>query len=247
MTTILHDGPPDSVGWLVARLREIAEHASTHDGAPRPVSSRTNNDPAGKVLARMSHVGRTTWLTVIAHLSWDGRRMVRLVYRRSSSAAVVVDAPLPRRPLSELAGMLPDLVRDAADVLRTARIVDVPVGGGTMRDAVAPMPTVAMALHGGDVATWMRSSTPWSAPTMIVRDPQGRRLPIRLTDAGRARISDLGHLVRFTVAGDGAYSLEPETWSSDLVAYDVVEAMRACSKEGMALCTSDMDRNRTDQ
>lgn len=237
MTTILYDGPSDSVGWLVARLREIAAHASSHEGAVRPRSTRTNNDPAGKVIARMSHTGRTTWLNTMAYVRWDGSRMVRFVYRRSSSAALIIDAPLPRTRLSRLAADLPTIILEAASTLGSARVVKAHAKDEGMESVVRAMPSIAMAIHGADIGTWIASSTPWNPPRMIVRDACGRMLRIGLSDRGIERIAALGHVLRLEV-DNGAYGLEPETWSSGPIAYDVVEAMRACSKEEDALCVS---------
>lgn len=228
MLTILSEGPPISMGWLSGRLREIADLAAVHPPKRIVSPSRGSNDPSGRVAGRFSSTSGTSWLTVIPHIAWDGRRTIRLVLR-SRGRTDVFDVPCPRGRAADLVARLADELAEAADMIAHAEVRE---------EAPAhPMPVVTMqaaAVHGAPVGTWLRADTPWHPPALFVRDAGGAALPIRMTEAGMIAAARSGWLVRHSILG-GVHSIDAHVWAVPPGDWNVVEAMRAVA-DREALC-----------
>ena len=216
------------MGWLSGRLREIAALAAAHPPTRIVSPSRGSNDPSGRVAGRFSSTSGTSWLTVMPHIAWDGRRTIRLVLR-SRGRTDVFDVPCPRGRAVDLVARLADELAEAADMIAHAEV----------RDDAPPHPMSmltmqAAAVHGAPVGTWLRADTPWHAPALIVRNAQGAALPIRMTEAGRIAAARPGWLVRHSAVG-GVHSIDAHVWAVPAGDWNVVEAMRAVADQE-ALC-----------
>lgn len=218
------------MGWLSGRFREIAALAAAHPPTRIASPSKGSNDPTGRIAGRFSCTSGSSWLTVIPHITWDRRRVMRLVLR-SSGRTQAFDVPCPRGRAADLVERLAGELAEAADLLLRADVRD---DDASPAHPAPLLPMQAAAMHGAPVGTWLRADTPWHGPALIVRDVRGRRLPIRMTEPGRIAAALPGWVVRHSTFA-GVHVIEAHVWDTSTGEWNVVEAMRAVG-EGDALC-----------